>query len=64
MITNFTSVKLIEIFFSGQFPLNDFERYVPPALELSRVFNEENQQLSQETPIASEDNVTMSLNYY
>ena len=52
------------IFQWTNFPLNDYKRQVPPALELSRVFNEENQQLSQETPIASEDNVTMSLNYY
>ena len=46
------------------FPLNDYERYVPPALELTRVFNEEDHQLSQETPIVSDDNVTMSVNYY
>ena len=61
MIINFASIIFIEIYFQWtNFPLHDFDQYVPPALELSRLFNEENQ----ETPIASDDNVTMPLTYY
>ena len=65
MIINCASIIFIEIYFQWtHFPLHDYDRYVPPALNLSRLFNDENQQLSQETPIASDDNVTMPLTYY
>ena len=65
MIINSCCFIFMKIIFQWtNYPLNDYERYVPPALELTRVLNEEDHQLSQETPIVSDDNVTMSLNFF
>ena len=65
MIIIFCCFIFIKIIFQWtNYPLNDYERYVPPALELTRVLNEDDHQLTQETPIVSDDNVTISLNYY
>ena len=51
---------LVELWRIAYFSLSwkfSFERYVPPALELTRVLTEEDLQLSQDTPIVSDDNV-------